>query len=221
MTELFPSSVEWFSVITLLWPGLLNTLWIAAMSLILSLAGGVLYAVASRSRFALLRLAMRLWLEAMRAIPLLVWLFLVFFGLPLWAGIDFSGSTAAILVFGLWGSTEAGEVFRGALRAFPEAQWEAAACLGLSERQIYRHVVIPLLIRQTVPPLMNVATRLIKTTSLTILISVVELTKAGQQIIERDDNALFIYGLLFILYFLICYPLSYCSGILERRWQQG
>lgn len=221
MFELFPSAAGWLAIASQLWPGLINTLWIAFASLLLSLVGGVLYALACQSRFIVLRWLMRLWLESMRAIPLLVWLFLVFFGLPLWAGIDFSGTTAAIVVFSLWGSTEAGEVLRGGLRAFPKAQWEAAMCLGLSERQSYRYVVIPLLLRQTLPPLVNVATRLIKTTSLTILISVVELTKAGQQIIERDDNALFIYSLLFVVYFLICYPLSYCSAKLEQRWHQG
>lgn len=202
-----------------LWPGLQNTVGIALFSLLFSLLAGMGYAVASQQQNKWLHILLAGWLEAMRAIPLLVWLFLCFFGLPLLTGIDLGGFWCAVLVFTLWGATEVGEVLRGALRSLPRAQWEAASSLGLSIRQQYQYVIVPQLVKRSVPPLMNVATRLIKTTSLTLLIGVVDLTKAGQQIIERDGNALTIYGLLFLLYFALCYPLSYWAGKLEHHWK--
>jgi polar amino acid transport system permease protein len=211
---------DWTALLVQLWPGLVNTLGIAVWSLALSLVLGLAYAVLSFSEVRLVRWLLQFWLEAMRAVPLLVWLFLWFFALPLWTGVDLGGFWSAVLVFSLWGATEVGEVIRGALLSLPKAQWEAGASLGLSWSQQYRYVILPQLVRRTLPPLINVATRLIKTTSLTFLIGVVELTKAGQQIIERDGNALLIYGLLFILYFSLCYPLSYWSGQLEKRWSQ-
>lgn len=196
-------------------PGLSQTISLTGLSLMLSLPGGVAYVLLSQSRFCWLA---RLWLELFRTIPLLVWLFLLFFGLPLWIGLDIGGVGSAVLVFVLWGSTEAGEVFRGAWRALPPAQLEAAVSLGLTARQRWRYLLLPLLLRLSLPPLMNVATRLIKTSSLTVLIGVTELTKAGQQIIEREDNALLIYGLLLLGYFAICFPLSLAARQLERRW---
>lgn len=202
-----------------LWPGLQNTVGIALFSLLFSLLAGIGYAVACQQQKPWLNLLLTGWLEAMRAIPLLVWLFLWFFALPLLTGIDLGGFWCAIVVFTLWGATEVGEVLRGALRSLPRAQWEAGMSLGLSARQQYQYVILPQLVKRSVPPLMNVATRLIKTTSLTLLIGVVDLTKAGQQIIERDGNALAIYGLLFLLYFALCYPLSYWAGKLEQHWK--
>lgn len=202
-----------------LWPGLQNTLGIALFSLLFSLVAGVAYAIASQQQLRWINIILTTWLEAMRAIPLLVWLFLWFFGLPLLTGVDLGGFWCAILVFTLWGATEVGEVLRGAMLSLPKAQREAAISLGLSVRQQYQYVILPQLTKRSIPPLMNVATRLIKTTSLTLLIGVIDLTKAGQQIIERDGNALTIYAILFMLYFVLCYPLSYIAGKLEHHWK--
>lgn len=196
-------------------PGLGQTLLLTFASLALSLPGGLLYVLLAQSRFAILA---RGWLELFRTIPLLVWLFLLFFGLPLWTGLDLGGIGSAVLVFVLWGSSEAGEVFRGAWRSIPTAQLEAGISLGLNTRQRWRYLILPWLLRLSLPPLMNVATRLIKTSSLTVLIGVTELTKAGQQIIEREDNALLVYGLLLLGYFAICFPLSLAARRLEQRW---
>ncbi len=196
-------------------PGLGQTLLLTGLSLLLSLPGGFLYVLLAQSKLSVLA---RFWLELFRTIPLLVWLFLLFFGLPLWTGVDVGGLGSALLVFVLWGSTEAGEVFRGAWRAIPVAQIEAGVSLGLNSRQRWRFLLGPLLLRLSLPPLMNVATRLVKTSSLTVLIGVTELTKAGQQIIEREDNALLVYGLLLLGYFAICFPLSLAARRLEQRW---
>lgn len=196
-------------------PGLGQTLLLTGLSLLLSLPGGFFYVLLAQSKFSVLA---RFWLELFRVIPLLVWLFLLFFGLPLWTGVDVGGLGSALLVFVLWGSTEVGEVFRGAWRAIPTAQVEAGVSLGLNSRQRWRYLLGPLLLRLSLPPLMNVATRLVKTSSLTVLIGVTELTKAGQQIIEREDNALLVYGLLLLGYFAICFPLSLAARRLEQRW---
>lgn len=106
----------------------------------------------------------------------------------------------------------------------PKHQEESGAALGLSRGQLYRYILIPQAIRRMVPGAINLATRMIKTTSLVVLIGVIEVVKIGQQIIElgviKAPNASFwVYGFIFILYFAVCFPLSRISRRVERRWQ--
>jgi len=93
--------------------------------------------------------------------------------------------------------------------------------IGLSTQQLYRYILLPQALRRLIPPTMNVYTRLIKTTSLSVLIGVTEVIKSGQQIIERTHESLLIYSALFVLYFLLCFPLSLLARQLESRWSHG
>ena len=127
------------------------------------------------------------------------------------------------IVFILWGTAEMGDLVRGALISIPKSQYESAEALGLSRRQMYRFIIIPQSLRRLLPPAINLFTRIIKTTSLVVLIGVVEMLKTGQQIIEANrytapDAALWIYAAIFFLYFLACYPLSRMAAYLEKKW---
>ncbi|WP_426451891.1 amino acid ABC transporter permease [Paenibacillus sp. S-38] len=198
--------------------GALATAEIALASIACSAAGGLIFGALRTSRLGPLRVVLRIYLELFRAVPILVWLFFFFFGLPIFFGIDIPNFQCAVLVLSLWGITEMGEVVRGALQSLPKGQREAGRAIGLSERQLLIHVLLPAAVRRMLPPGINVCTRLIKTTSLTVLIGVMEAIKAGQQIIERTGESLLIYGSLFVFYFALCYPLSAFSRRLERRW---
>ena len=116
-----------------------------------------------------------------------------------------------------------GDLVRGALLSIPSNQYESAAALGLSKRQTFRYIILPQSLQRLLPPSINLFTRIIKTTSLIVLIGVVEMLKIGQQIIEANrytapDAALWIYGTIFFLYFLACYPLSRMAAHLEKKW---
>ncbi|TQR42642.1 amino acid ABC transporter permease [Paenibacillus popilliae] len=197
--------------------GLYQTGLIAIWSIALSTIGGLLFGALRTSASPWLRLITRIYLELFRSIPILVWLFFFFFGLPIFFGLDVPSSVCAVLVLTLWGITEIGEVVRGALISLPKGQLEAGKAIGLSTVQLFQYILFPLALRRMIPPTINVYTRIIKTTSLTVLIGVTEVIKTGQQIIERTGEAVLIYGALFILYFILCYPLSALSRRLEHK----
>jgi polar amino acid transport system permease protein len=204
--------------------GLLVTARIAFSSVALSMVLGVFLGIIMTRRHPALRFVCHFYLEAMRIIPVLVWLFIFYFGLSRNFHINMSGAAASILVFTLWGTAEMGDIVRGAVTSLHRHQYESGHALGLSEVQLYRYIIIPQAIRRLVPGAINLTTRMIKTTSLVVLIGVVEMLKIGQQIIEinflKSPTASFwVYGLIFFLYFILCMPISHVSKRLEKRWQ--
>ena len=131
---------------------------------------------------------------------------------------------SAVIVFTLWGTAEMGDLVRGALISIPAHQYESGAALGLTKGQIFLYIVIPQTLRRLIPLAINLTTRMIKTTSLIVMIGVVEVLKVAQQIIEANrytvpDAALWIYGTIFFLYFLACWPISLLASWLEKRWK--
>ncbi|MCO8164918.1 amino acid ABC transporter permease [Pseudomonas sp. 21LCFQ010] len=210
----------WVSL-PLLAEGAARTLSISALSIMLSTAGGVLYGSLTTLGIGWLNVLLRIYLELFRAIPVLVWLYLLFFGLPIFFGLSIPSFWCAVLVLSLWGASEVGEVARGALKSLPKGQREAGLSIGLSAVQLYGHVLLPQALKRMTPPTINIYTRIIKTSSLAVLIGVVDVIKVGQQIIERTYESVLIYGALFLFFFFICYPLSVASRVLERRWTQA
>lgn len=198
--------------------GAAQTLSISALGIVFATLGGVLYGVLATLGKRSVNLGLRIYLELFRAIPVLVWLYLLFFGLPIFLGISLPSFWCAVLVLGLWGASEVGEVVRGALQSLPRGQREAGLSIGLSGWQLYGHVLLPQALKRMTPPTINIYTRIIKTSSLAVLIGVVDVIKVGQQIIERTYESVLIYGALFLFFFFICYPLSAASRALERRW---
>ncbi|MGL6411366.1 amino acid ABC transporter permease [Aeromonas veronii] len=186
-----------------------QTLAISLLAILFATLGGVGYGVLAQQGGRLTRGVLRVYLELFRVVPVLVWLYLFFFGLPIFFGLDIPA---------FWGASEVGEVVRGGLNSLARGQQEAGLALGLSTWQLYRHVLLPQALQRLTPPTINIYTRIIKTSSLAVLIGVVEVIKVGQQIIERTYGSLLIYGLLFLFFFLVCYPLSLASRRLEQQW---
>ena len=206
---------------------LLQGLWVAVeislVSIAISIALGLLFGVFMTWRNPVARIISRIYLEIVRIMPQLVLLFIVFFGATRVLGINLSAEVSSIIVFSFWGVGEMGDLVRGALTSIPKHQYESAEALGLTKGQVYYHVIIPQAVRRLVPMSMNLITRIIKTTSLVMMIGVVEVMKVGQQIIEANrmtspDAVFGIYGTILLLYFIICWPLSMAASRLEKKW---
>lgn len=204
--------------------GLLITARIAFLAIVIGSLLGIALGLISTAKSRIICLLCRLYLECFRIIPILVWLFIVYFGVPGLFNVHLEGELVAVLVFSLWGAAEMSDIVRGALESLPKHQMESGKALGLSFWGLYRYVLIPQAIRRLLPGAMNLATRMIKTTSLVVLIGVIDVVKVGQQIIERSllkepTASFWVYGLIFVLYFIICYPLSKLSKKLETKWE--
>ena len=199
---------------------LLGGLWVALrvslISVAISIPLGILLGVLMTRKNRLIRAILPIYLEIIRIMPQMVLLFLAYFGTARAFGWNLDGETAAIIVFALWGTAEMSDLVRGALVSIPRHQYESAEALGLTRGQVFRYVVLP----QSI----NLITRMIKTTSLILMIGVVEVLKVAQQIIEANrtasPNAAFgIYLTVFLLYFLVCWPISLLARKLERKWR--
>ncbi|WP_085832658.1 amino acid ABC transporter permease [Clostridium merdae] len=205
--------------------GLWVTVRIAMLSVAISMVLGVLLGMVMTLKNPITKALSRIYLETVRIMPQLVLLFLVYFGVAKTFGIHLSGEISAIIVFVFWGTAEMGDLVRGALISIPKHQYESGRAIGLTGVQIYRYIIIPQTFRRLLPLAINLATRMVKTTSLIVLIGVVEVLKVGQQIIEANrytapSAALWIYGAIFFLYFIVCFPISRLAGRLEKKWQE-
>lgn len=204
--------------------GLWVSLRISLIAVAISLPLGVGLGAIMMWKNPVTRVLSRIYLDTIRIMPQLVLLFLVFFGTTRSFGWDLSGETASVIVFTLWGTAEMGDLVRGALESIPRHQYESAASLGLSEVQTFCWVILPQAVQRLIPVSINLITRMIKTTSLVLMIGVVEMLKVAQQIIEANrmvsPNAAFgVYLFVFVLYFLACWPISLLAGRLEQRWR--
>ena len=203
--------------------GLWTTIRISLLAVLISIPLGVLLGLLMTSKSKVIRAICRVYLDFIRIMPQLVLLFLVYFGMTRTFRINLSAFTSAVIVFVLWGTAEMGDLVRGALTSIPKHQYESAAALGMDKNQTFLHVILPQTLRRLLPPSINLITRMIKTTTLVVLIGMVEVLKVAQQIIDANrfefpTASLWIYGVIFVLYFLICWPISLLSGALERRW---
>jgi polar amino acid transport system permease protein len=207
----------------LIFEGLFVTIEIAFISIIIGSILGILIGLSRTTKSKVILFINRVYLEAFRIIPTLVWLFIFYFGVTTALDLNLSGEVVSIIVFSLWGAAEMGDIVRGALQSLPQHQIEAGKALGLNYYQLYRYILIPQAIRRMIPGTINLATRMIKTTSLVVLIGVIDVVKIGQQIIETSrfefpTASFWVYAFIFFLYFIICYPLSKISKILEVKW---
>lgn len=203
--------------------GLGVALEISMIAVLISIPLGILVGIVMTWKNPFTKALTRIFLEIMRIMPQLVLLFIVFFGSTRIFGLDISGELSAIIVFTLWGTAEMSDLVRGALTSIPKHQYESSAALGLDQAQTYQYIIIPQVVRRLIPLSINLITRMIKTTSLVLMIGVVEVLKVGQQIIEANrmvsPNAAFgVYLTIFVMYFIVCWPISMLAGWLERRW---
>ena len=162
---------------------LLDGLWIAVeislLSIAISIPLGILLGILMTRKNRLVRFLTKFYLEFIRIMPQLVLLFLVFFGTTRSMGWNLPGETAAVIVFVMWGTAEMGDLVRSALLSIPGHQYESSKALGLSRRQTYFYIILPQTLRRLIPVSINLITRMIKTTSLILMIGVVEVLKVG------------------------------------------
>ncbi|MDN5633763.1 MAG: amino acid ABC transporter permease [Bifidobacterium mongoliense] len=202
--------------------GLWTSISIAGLALIIGIPLGVILGALRTLPNPVLRVVLRIYLECFRILPTLVVLFLAYYILPAEFNVQVSGPTVAVVAFGLWVSAEISDIVRGALVSVSDHQVDAGKALGMSGLQLLRYVRLPQSINLMIPATINLATRVIKTTSLLLLISVIDVVTVGQQIMESNrmshpDAAFWVYGFIFLLYFIVCWPLSKLAQMLEHR----
>ena len=202
--------------------GLGIALRISLISVLISIPLGILVGILMTFKNPILKAVLRVYLEIIRIMPQLVLLFIVFFGSTRALGIDISAELSAIIVFSLWGTAEMGDLVRGAIISIPKHQYESSEALGLSKKQTFIYIIIPQTIKRRIPLSINLITRMIKTTSLVLMIGVVEVIKVAQQITEANRNsspnaAFGVYLVVFMMYFIACTPISMLARYLEKR----
>jgi len=193
--------------------------WTVALSLIAFVGGGLAGMGLLMLRFSKLRgmaTAVAWYVQIFQGTPLLMQLFLVYFGLAL-LGMDTSPLVAAAICLTLYASAYLTEIWRGCVNAIPKGQWEASTSLALSYAQQMRYVILPQALRVGVAPTVGFLVQIIKGTALASVIGFVELTKAGQMISNATYQPFLAYTFVGLLYFALCYPLSWWSQRLENR----
>jgi len=203
--------------------GLWVTLRIAVIAMIFSIVLGAGLGMVMNINNRIVKGICRIYLDIVRIMPQLVLLFLVYFGGAKYLGINISGESVAVLVFTFWGVAEMGDLVRSAIVAIPKHQYVSGEALGFTKLQIYTYIILPQTVKRILPSAINLLTRMIKTTSLVVLIGVVEVVKVGKQIIDAarystPTAAVWIYGTIFFMYFIICYPFSKIATLLEKRF---
>jgi polar amino acid transport system permease protein len=168
------------------------------------------------SPLAPLRWVATVYIQIVQGTPLLVWLFLFYFGLSI-AGLPVNAWVAATLAFSVYGGAFLGEIWRGSLIAIPKTQWEAGASLGLSFLEQMRYIIMPQAVRSAIPPTVGFLVQLIKNTSLAATIGFVELTREGQLTSASTYKPFAVYLTVAAIYFCLCFPLTQWSRSLERK----
>jgi polar amino acid transport system permease protein len=197
--------------------------WTVLLSLITFVGGGLLgglITIMRISRIGALRQIAVGWITLLQGTPLLMQIFLCYFGLGL-AGIDLPPIVAATIAFVAYASAFFAEIWRGAVEAIPRPQWEGSASLGLSRLEQLRYVIVPQAMRMALPPTVGFAVQIIKNTSLASLIGFVDLARAGQLINNVTVQPFPVFGTVAAIYFILCYPLSLASRFFERRLHVG
>lgn len=196
--------------------GLLTTLQIGFLAMILALIWGLVLVVPRRSKILLFRIAARFYIELMRNTPLLVQMFLIYFGLPMF-GIVLSGFLSGMVAIALQHGAFLAETYRGAIEAVPEGQWQAARAIGMRRWQVMQKVILPQAFFKILAPLGNQMVLLVKDTSLVAAIGVVDLTLTGKMIIERSAATFEIFLTIAAIYLLLTSLVGGVTRAIEQR----
>jgi len=210
-----------------LWDILRNLLlaarWTVLLSLVAFVGGGVAGAALLLARIARLPGADRLvgvYVQLFQGTPLLMQLFLTYFGLALF-GLNVSAWVAAGLSLTLYSSAYLTEIWRGCVNAIPRGQWEASGSLALNLGEQLRHVIVPQALRIAIPPTVGFMVQIVKGTALASVIGFIELTKAGTMITNATFRPFTVYACVALMYFALCFPISAWSRTLERKLNRG
>jgi polar amino acid transport system permease protein len=197
---------------------LLAARWTVLLSLIAFVGGGIVGIALLIARIAKLPFADRLvggYVQLFQGTPLLMQLFLAYFGLALF-GINVSPWVAASLALTLYTSAFLTEIWRGCVASVHKGQWEASTALAMSLGEQLRHVIGPQALRVAVPPTVGFLVQVVKGTALASVIGFIELTKAGTMITNATFRPFTVYACLALMYFALCYPISAWSKSLEK-----
>ena len=206
-----------FSFCVILSNLLLATRWTIVRSLIAFVSGGMvrlLLLFCRTSHVKPLELFTKSYIKFFQGTPLLMQLFLFFFGIALF-GVEVSPWMAAWLALTLWTSAFLTEIWRGCVEALPRGQWEASSSLALTYIEQMRYVILPQALRIAIPPTVGFSVQVIKGTALASIIGFVELTKAGTMLNNATFRPFLVYSLVALIYFCLCYPLSWYAKKLE------
>ena len=196
--------------------GLWNTLFISFISMAFGLALGLFLALGRSSSNWVLRMPSSLYISFMRGVPVLVILFILYFGFPV-IGIEFTALQAAVIGFSLNSAAYIAEINRSAINAVDRGQWEASTSLGLSYWQTLRGIILPQAVRIALPPLSNVMLDLIKASSLAAVITVPEIFQHAKIVGGRELDYMTMYILIALIYWAICSVVSILQRYLEKR----
>lgn len=192
--------------------------WTAGLSLaafILGSTAGMLILFARISPNTYLVRGAKLYIEFFQGTPLLMQLFLLFFGLAL-IGFDISPIITALIGLTLFTSAYLAEIWRGCVESLPWGQWEASASLAMTRWQQMRYVILPQAVKISLPPTVGFSVQVVKGTAVTSIIGFMEITKTGTMIANATFKPLLVYGLVALGYFIICFPLSAYARRIER-----
>jgi len=205
------------------WYLIMAAQWTVLLSLV-AFAGGALVglpiALMRVSPNNALRIVAGVYIQLIQGTPLLILLFLTYFGLGI-LGYKLAPLVAAGLALTLYAAAFLGEIWRGCIEAVPRTQWEASDCLGLDRFQQYAYVILPQAFRMAIPPTVGFMVQIVKNTSLASVVGFVELARAGQIVNNSTFEPFIIFCIVAAIYFAMCYPLSLASRFLERRANAG
>ena len=194
--------------------------WTVALTLVAFVGGAVGGFVVALMRVSPswpVRSLARLYVALLQGTPLLMQLFLAFYGLAVVTGLRLDAWPAVALAFTLYAAAFLGDIWRGTIEAIPHTQWEAATALALPRWMVLRHVILPQAARIAIPPTVGFLVQLIKNTSVAAIVGFVELTRAGQLMVNVTFQPMVVYPLVAALYFAVCWPISFAAGRLEMR----
>jgi len=210
------SDFSTFDIITYL---IFATRWTIALSLIAIIGGAIAGFAITILRVLPIRVFNYLagaYIQFIQGTPLLMQLFIAFFGLALF-GIDVSAWLAAAVALIAWTGAFLGEIWRGCIQAIPKTQWESSASLGLGFVHQLRYVILPQAFKIAIPPTVGFLVQVIKGTSLASVIGFIELTRAGTALNNVTFRPFFVFLIIGMIYFSLCYPLSVYSQRMERK----
>lgn len=208
-----------FSILDILIFLLLAARWTLALSAIAFVGGGIGALLLLSLRYTYPRAGSKLtvvYSNIFQGTPLLLQLFTVYFGLPL-LGIEVSAWAAAGLALSLFASAYLADIWRGCIDVIPIGQWDAGRSFGMSLPLLMQRIILPLAIPAATPPTVGFLVQLVKSTALTSIIGFDELLRASQIVTNATFQPLQVYGLAAVIYFAICFPLTFGSRYLERR----
>ena len=197
--------------------------WTVILSLLAFVGGAILglaLALARVSRISTLRFAAGAYIQVVQGTPLLVLLFLAYFGISI-VGFNVPPLLDAAFSLTLYTGAFLGEIWRGCIQAVAKTQWEAAECLGIGRFGQYLHVVLPQAGRMAIPPTVGFMVQVVKNTSLASVIGFLELSRAGQIVNNSTFQPFTVFIVIALMYFALCYPLSLASRHFERKLHVG